>query len=301
MIRMLFLLYFISISIQIVSISFLLPLAVRYKFSELWFGVLYFAANTISELTRLFSVIESGVFGYIRPSVVVIISLVYLIVITIMTFVLPRIIHGYLSLPFPAWIYCFVLIQPLIFVCSLHFVKGPFFYRCIIGIVYVAIPYMISNLYGTVLMAWGLLRKNVYQRNFLVIGTVLNIVYIPFGFVDCFWPLFPRFYAVKPSGLGLSTISAMLLGFFIIRYSYRYLIEMGSSSKEYTYSGAGKFRFTEREEEVLHFVVEGYKNDQIAAHLRISSSTVKKHLYNMFQKTGSENRIDLLNSCRNNI
>jgi len=47
---------------------------------------------------------------------------------------------------------------------------------------------------------------------------------------------------------------------------------------------------TEREAEVLHWVVEGKSNSETAAILDISVRTVDKHLQNVFSKLGVENR-----------
>ncbi len=47
---------------------------------------------------------------------------------------------------------------------------------------------------------------------------------------------------------------------------------------------------TEREAEVLHWVVEGKSNSETASILNISVRTVDKHLQNVFHKLGVENR-----------
>jgi DNA-binding NarL/FixJ family response regulator len=41
---------------------------------------------------------------------------------------------------------------------------------------------------------------------------------------------------------------------------------------------------TAREQQVIDLVVQGYRNEQIALHLRISLNTVKKHLVTIFDK-----------------
>jgi DNA-binding NarL/FixJ family response regulator len=49
---------------------------------------------------------------------------------------------------------------------------------------------------------------------------------------------------------------------------------------------------TEREEKVLALVAEGASNAHIATSLRVSESTVKFHLRNMFSKLGAANRTE---------
>jgi len=49
-------------------------------------------------------------------------------------------------------------------------------------------------------------------------------------------------------------------------------------------------RLTERETEMLRLAVLGQSNAQIAGTLLISTSTVKWHLHNAFQKLDAQNR-----------
>lgn len=53
-----------------------------------------------------------------------------------------------------------------------------------------------------------------------------------------------------------------------------------------------------REAEIILQVVGGRSNKEIAQQLHISPATVKDHLYNVFQKTGVKNRVQLANLFR---
>lgn len=55
-----------------------------------------------------------------------------------------------------------------------------------------------------------------------------------------------------------------------------------------------KFGLTAREQEVLVLVNNGKSNQEISDELVISLSTVKKHIYNLFCKTGVSNRRQLI-------
>lgn len=57
---------------------------------------------------------------------------------------------------------------------------------------------------------------------------------------------------------------------------------------------ADTFSLTDREVEVLCLINKGYSNQKIADELSISLSTVKKHVYNLFSKTGVVNRSQLI-------
>lgn len=61
---------------------------------------------------------------------------------------------------------------------------------------------------------------------------------------------------------------------------------------------AGKRRMTRRENEIKELVQRRFSNKEIASILRISESTVKFHLTNVFRKLHAENREDLLHEQR---
>jgi len=56
---------------------------------------------------------------------------------------------------------------------------------------------------------------------------------------------------------------------------------------------ASSYQFTDRELEVLHEVILGATNEQIAKKLFIAPNTVKDHVEKMLQKTGFSNRTEL--------
>ena len=45
-----------------------------------------------------------------------------------------------------------------------------------------------------------------------------------------------------------------------------------------------------REREILHYIVEGKTNKEIACDLNIAEQTVKTHVYNLYQKIGVRRR-----------
>ncbi len=59
-------------------------------------------------------------------------------------------------------------------------------------------------------------------------------------------------------------------------------------------SFAKKYNLTSREKEVLGLINKGCSNQEIADGLVISLSTVKKHIYNLFEKTNVSNRSQLI-------
>lgn len=56
-----------------------------------------------------------------------------------------------------------------------------------------------------------------------------------------------------------------------------------------------KYELTNREYEVLQFLCHGLSNSEICKELAVSLSTVKKHIYNLYIKTGVQSRTQLIN------
>jgi DNA-binding CsgD family transcriptional regulator len=64
---------------------------------------------------------------------------------------------------------------------------------------------------------------------------------------------------------------------------------------------AHQHKLTDREKQILHKIAEGLTNDSISNQLGISEHTVKRHVYNIFEKVGCCSRaqlICLLSGCR---
>ena len=60
-------------------------------------------------------------------------------------------------------------------------------------------------------------------------------------------------------------------------------------------SDSGQMSLSAREMEIVELVASGLTNQEIAERLTISKRTVDNHVSNMFTKTGSKNRVALLN------
>ena len=55
------------------------------------------------------------------------------------------------------------------------------------------------------------------------------------------------------------------------------------------------FSLSEREADVLRLIADGRSNGDISEQIHVSISTVKKHVYNIFNKAGVNSRTQLLN------
>lgn len=55
-----------------------------------------------------------------------------------------------------------------------------------------------------------------------------------------------------------------------------------------------RYNITNRQMEIIHLVISGLPNTEIAGHLKLSERTVENHLFNIYNKIGIENKIELM-------
>lgn len=65
-------------------------------------------------------------------------------------------------------------------------------------------------------------------------------------------------------------------------------------SKKLAKEAAEKYSFSPRESQIIHLIAEGQSNENIGKKLNISLFTVKKHIYNIFNKAGVNSRVQLI-------
>lgn len=85
------------------------------------------------------------------------------------------------------------------------------------------------------------------------------------------------------------------------RYEYQRLTELsinGSNLQAFERNSTF-FRLTNREIEIVQLLRQGSKYQSIADKLFISELTVKKHVRNVFEKTGAANRVELIHKLEN--
>lgn len=71
---------------------------------------------------------------------------------------------------------------------------------------------------------------------------------------------------------------------------------IGGNSDAHLWEQLGSgYRLTERELEIVRLISRGMSNNELCDRLVISLSTVKKHIYNIYLKTGVKSRTQLMN------
>ncbi len=86
-----------------------------------------------------------------------------------------------------------------------------------------------------------------------------------------------------------------LSGLLILVRTWKKLKAASAAVAEHVDKAVEKFRLTPREEEILRLILEGASNREIEKKLFISPSTVRNHVYNIYQKLGVKNRLELIN------
>lgn len=64
--------------------------------------------------------------------------------------------------------------------------------------------------------------------------------------------------------------------------------------KDFVGKGIHSYHLTRREQDIVHLVVQGYANKEIAERCHIARQTVKDHLKHVYQKVGVHQRSALI-------
>jgi DNA-binding CsgD family transcriptional regulator len=98
-----------------------------------------------------------------------------------------------------------------------------------------------------------------------------------------------------------NSLSLLVITIFSIVFALRFLnfptfYDKGTLTDYFK----SRFKTTTREDVIIHQAIQGKSNSEIADTLCISVRTVESHLYNIFQKTGVKNRVQLINLIASN-
>ena len=94
------------------------------------------------------------------------------------------------------------------------------------------------------------------------------------------------------AALALSVISLIIFSWMRTRKKLRTAQTVNKENLEKLFQ---KYKITQREQEIIKMILDGASNKNIEDKLFISSSTVRNHIYNIYQKLGIQNRIELIN------
>ncbi len=136
--------------------------------------------------------------------------------------------------------------------------------------------------------------------NIAYVFAVFGILIFPFGVADCFSVRIDFIGKFYTSGFSLSMVIFLVLTLVLLLNNMKTAALYQKTDEIHLLNALdvnaiAKYKISEREAEIIKELASGRTNKEIADKLFISSSTVRTHIYNIFQKTYSKNRVELIN------
>ncbi len=92
--------------------------------------------------------------------------------------------------------------------------------------------------------------------------------------------------------LAVIAASSLLFSYFRMRKKFKVGRVAFEKNLEHIFD---KSKITPREQEIIRLILKGVSNKDIEKKLFISNSTVRNHIYNIYQKLKVQNRLELIN------
>jgi DNA-binding CsgD family transcriptional regulator len=215
-------------------------------------------------------------------------------------FCAPPFYHSLLGLPFTGWVrVAFFLLDVLAAATALANLLLP-------GLRFtsVALNLLLFGLilYGLVLIAVNLhtIGERVLRRA-LTLFFILSLVFFPLMYVDAAMSYLPALGVFAFLQDLAQPLYFLVLNALTILFGLRYLNRPAYSQEDrLTEHFVSAFQVTEREQEIIRLLLEGAGGRQIGERLFISPKTVENHVYNIYQKLGVKNRVQLFRLIRAN-
>lgn len=151
-------------------------------------------------------------------------------------------------------------------------------------------------------------RENKSEAKYLYVMNALMFLYLLWYYIwDVGLNFFPDFistwmeYPLDSINFIFPFACTITLLFFRAHNSE---LELARASQPESFSqlnveqAAEKYHLTEREKELVLLVAEGLNNPEISIKMNIANNTVKRHLNNIYKKTGSKNRYELMHMIK---
>lgn len=183
----------------------------------------------------------------------------------------------------------------------------------------VYIYYLCTQIMMVGMALWGLRRlkktpdciEQAYQtlaRQMMIVLAVLAVLITVEDTIVIFW-----FDVFTKAGLKINNrnvtenVLMLVFAFALIRRAQRHLVNHIKETSRYRSSTlqdapspfkvfCSKYMLTDRESEILEYLLKGKSQQEISDELVIALGTVKTHIHNIYQKAGVANRSQLLNS-----
>jgi DNA-binding CsgD family transcriptional regulator len=249
-----------------------------------WFGTSFFT-GTVPGL-RAFTIIH-WIFQFLGSGLNIV--------------VVPFLISALISLPIPARVIRLLWIWDGIFVLSatawfLTPEATPF--ASVVQLT-LSIQQILTISGSLVFMAVGMVRiRRAWWWNGMVTFFIISAVFLLLLILDILISIVPLESLAAVDNLSLPLyLIGLTIGTFIFASKYLSrdaMIDDGKLTKDCI----DFYHLTPREVEIIEALISGGSNKQIAEWLFISVKTVENHLYNIYQKTDTSGRLQLLHSLQ---
>jgi DNA-binding NarL/FixJ family response regulator len=96
----------------------------------------------------------------------------------------------------------------------------------------------------------------------------------------------------------VASVPQLLFGGMLMYYFGAYILADLKAPPEVSRTIVDEYRISARERELIPFLNQGLSNREIAEKLFVSLATVKTHLHNIYEKTGTKSRYELFSLTR---
>ncbi len=164
---------------------------------------------------------------------------------------------------------------------------------------------LLSVLYTLILVYCRLKDLDAGKKRIVKAFTLLSVIFLPYLSLDIVIERIPGIGPAFPYGILSLPLFYAIWNLISIYFGYREFARILDSGTEAQSDGdltgeesidafCRRFSVTSREKEVIRLLVKGYSYNKISEELTISLSTTKSHIYNIYQKSGVGNKIELL-------
>ncbi len=135
--------------------------------------------------------------------------------------------------------------------------------------------------------------RNTGKRLIMKFSIVMFFLSIPIIVIEYSWN-FNLTHFIRP--LSITNFFYFIFNLFSIIFINKYIFakHVKSLAADITDNFAVQYHITSREKMIMTMMAQGLSNKEIAYELGITSMTVKNHIYNIYQKTGSKSKVEML-------
>jgi DNA-binding CsgD family transcriptional regulator len=159
-----------------------------------------------------------------------------------------------------------------------------------------------------ILLIIGIIKRHKFTINntnkILIYIFFISLLLLPLDIVEYLLrkKIFPSPTYI-PQGIFIFAIYILIINYINLLFNINLLYKSKFNNINIDYEDApekfiSNFSLTEREKEIIEYLVKGYNHKDISKYLHISQRTVERHVYNIYKKCEINTKIDLVNLIR---